>query len=188
MPALLFIPGLHDSPRVMRRIRNYFDSKGFHVHVLAITPNDASISIHQASKQVRKYIEQIPEEKIILIGFSMGGIIARYFTQAIDKGARVQKLITLGSPHHGTLLAHFFKRDGMKDMRFKSKLLNELNSNLTIFHKIPFLSIWTPFDLMIIPAVSSNLPGIENKIIPTLTHPGLISRTRVFEAIEKFIR
>ncbi len=186
-PTLLCIPGIYDSPRVMRRLKMYFEQHGYHIEALAVSPNDASISIADAAKQIKAYLDQFPHQQFVLIGFSMGGIIARYFTQLIDKGDQVKGLITLGSPHNGTLVAYAMQRPGLLDMRLGSMMLAQLNSDLAVLQKMPFMSVWTPCDLMIIPTWSSVIKTLPSKCIFTFSHPGLISKQKVFAQIESFL-
>lgn len=60
--------------------------------------------------------------QIVLVAHSMGGIVARQFMEyryptgnggSIGAGDRVKKLITLGTPHHGTQLANRDARTGL---------------------------------------------------------------------------
>ena len=41
-----------------------------------------------------------------MIGHSLGGLIARYYVQRLGGDAFVNTLVTLGTPHQGTQLAH----------------------------------------------------------------------------------
>lgn len=53
------------------------------------------------------YVESLnlaPEDKIDLIGHSLGGLVARLWTQ--DHPLLVERTITLGSPHYGSLKAY----------------------------------------------------------------------------------
>lgn len=51
----------------------------------------------------------VPVEEIVLVGFSMGGLVARSAVHAAEQAAqgwrtRVRRMVTLGSPHHGSHL------------------------------------------------------------------------------------
>lgn len=188
MASLLLIPGIFDSPRIFRRMKRYLSGKGYDVHTLDIVPNGGQIGIAQAALQVGTYLSHYPKREFVLIGFSMGGIISRYYLQKIDQGVQVKKLITIGSPHRGTLWAYGLRRSGVVDMRWGSGLLRTLNADLSVFRQVPFLSIWTPVDTMIIPSVSSCLPNIKDCHVWALTHPGLVTKKKTFAAIDTFLQ
>jgi len=49
-------------------------------------------------------------DRIVLVGHSMGGLDARYAAQHLDPDRRVTDVVTLGTPHRGTLLADLVHR------------------------------------------------------------------------------
>ena len=49
-------------------------------------------------------------ERIVLVGHSMGGLDARYAARHLDPARRVSDVVTLGTPHHGTMLADLVHR------------------------------------------------------------------------------
>ncbi len=54
------------------------------------------------------------DARLILIGHSMGGLIARYFVECLEGWRDTHRIITLGTPHRGSLNAVSFLEDGMK--------------------------------------------------------------------------
>ena len=54
------------------------------------------------------------DAKLVLIGHSMGGLIARYFIECLGGWQHTRTLLTLGTPHRGSLSAVGFLVDGMK--------------------------------------------------------------------------
>jgi len=66
------------------------------------------------------------------LGFSMGGIIGRYWLQKFDGHKRTRRLISIGSPHKGTLMAQLIPKypfKGISEMKISSKFLRELANN-----------------------------------------------------------
>jgi pimeloyl-ACP methyl ester carboxylesterase len=49
-------------------------------------------------------------DRIVLVGHSMGGLDARYAARHFDAARRITDVITLGTPHHGTMLADLVHR------------------------------------------------------------------------------
>ena len=75
-----------------------------------------------------------PNAKLILIGHSMGGLVARYFLECMDGWKDTRMLITFGTPHRGSLNAvdfianGFVKKVGPLKLLDLTKLLHSLTS------------------------------------------------------------
>ena len=75
-----------------------------------------------------------PDAKLILIGHSMGGLVARYFLECLDGWQDTRALITFGTPHRGSLNAAdflvngFVKKLGPLKVADLSRLLRSLTS------------------------------------------------------------
>lgn len=54
------------------------------------------------------------DAKLVLIGHSMGGLVARYFIECLGGWKLTRTLMTLGTPHRGSLNAVGFLENGMK--------------------------------------------------------------------------
>lgn len=54
------------------------------------------------------------DAKLVLIGHSMGGLISRWFLECLGGWQHTRALITLGTPHRGSLNAVGFIENGMK--------------------------------------------------------------------------
>ena len=54
------------------------------------------------------------DAKLVLIGHSMGGLIARYFVECLGGWKVTRMLMTLGTPHRGSLSAVGYLENGMK--------------------------------------------------------------------------
>lgn len=54
------------------------------------------------------------DARLVLIGHSMGGLIARYFVECLGGWQVTRRVMTLGTPHRGSLNAVDFLANGMK--------------------------------------------------------------------------
>lgn len=54
------------------------------------------------------------DARLVLIGHSMGGLVSRYFLECLGGWEHTRALITLGTPHQGSLNAVDFLANGMK--------------------------------------------------------------------------
>jgi triacylglycerol esterase/lipase EstA (alpha/beta hydrolase family) len=70
-------------------------------------------------------------------------------------------------------------------MRPNSDFINDLNSDVEMLKQLNFTSIWTPYDLMILPAESSQI-GIDKEVIlPVILHPLMLTDIRVLRIVAK---
>jgi triacylglycerol lipase len=186
LPVLL-VHGLGDTGARMRHIQHALQQAGWTaVQSLTLVPNDGSLSIEGMAAQVAQAAHALRTDSgsaaIDMLGFSMGGVVARYMIQRLDGHTFVRRFITLSAPNHGTLTAYLRNGDGIRQMRPASALLDDLNTAVT-WGKTEVWSYWTPFDLMIVPARSSALPHAINGTIPVLVHRWMTSDRRVMRAI-----
>ncbi|NEQ19920.1 MAG: lipase, partial [Microcoleus sp. SIO2G3] len=96
---------------------------------------------------------------------------------------RVQRFVTIASPHYGTWTAYFRPNIGAAQMRRGSAFLNALNQDADMLDRLNFTSIWTPLDLMIVPAASSQMPVGKNVQIPVSGHAWMVTDPRSLQAI-----
>ena len=169
---VLLVHGFNGTAAIFRTMSAYLASLGWFVYDLSLIPSDGSVGIDQLAQQVADYVAKTfsPEQPLDLIGFSMGGVVSRYYVQRLGGAGRVQRLIAISSPHHGTWTAYALGRLGCIQMRPGSAFLEELNRDAAMLEQLNFTSIWTPFDLMIIPANSSKMPVGRDLQVPVLYH------------------
>jgi len=113
----------------------------------------------------------------------MGGIVSRYYVQKLGGLEKIERLITISSPHNGTIMGHLLPYIGCQQMRPNSEFLTALNREIHLLNKVKFTSIWTPFDLMILPANSSQLPIGEEVKVPVLAHAIMPSAEPTIKAV-----
>jgi len=190
MNSILMVHGITDTGNVFDTMKSYFQNNGFTVYTLDLIPNFGSADLRDLAQQLKQFIDSQfpPDEKIILLGFSMGGLVTRYYLQRLNGLTKVDRYISISTPNHGTNLAYFLPLKGVAQMRPDSDFLQDLNHDVKeTLGMINCLIIWTPFDAMIIPANSSVL-GIGKEVnIPVLTHKWMLSDIRVFEIINSFL-
>lgn len=162
-PPVVVVHGIDGSARDMARLVRALQADGREVFAPSLSPNDGSSSIDELSAQLKEYIEgNVKRRPFDLIGYSMGGIVSRHYLQRRKGMEQTRKFITLCSPHHGTITAALRNQPGARQMRRGSPFLHDLNADATSLRKVGFTSFWTPTDLIILPARSSEMPGANN--------------------------
>ncbi len=183
---VVLVHGINDTTRVFQTLELWLRSQGWDVHSFNMTPNNGSSCLTALATQVESYIQKnfAPEQKIDLLGFSMGGVISRYYLQRLGGVHRVDRFISIAAPNQGTQTAYLSHLLGCTQMRPNSEFLTDLNRDgAEILNQVKFTSIWSPLDLMIVPAQSSKMPLGSEVIIPVAFHGWIIKDPQVLKAI-----
>lgn len=117
------------------------------------------------------------DEPIDLLGFSMGGVIARSWIQLLGGHRRTRRFISVGSPQQGTVTAQPWPERifrGIADLRWGSQLLKRLNSELDLLETIECHSFYSALDLVVLPGWKAVLPVGTCTMLPVPTHPQLL--------------
>ena len=177
---VLLIHGIDDTEAVFHKMRANLIQQGLPIHTLNLVPNNGDVGLDELAKQIADYVTATfaSEQRLDLVGFSMGGIVSRYYVQRLGGINRVQRFITISSPHHGTVVAYGSRRPGCVQMRPDSIFLKDLNSDAVTLGQLDFTSIWTPYDLMIVPANSSQMSVGREVIVPVPLHPWMLTDSR----------
>lgn len=182
---VLLLHGLGDKASKMGRLKRHLASQSRKVHALALSASWGQAGIEAQAEEVRAYVEaHIPRgERFDLVGFSMGGIVSRYYVQRMGGLERVRRLVTVSSPHRGTLMAYLLPTKACRQMRPGSAFLRDLAQDANQLVKVGFTSFWTPLDLIVLPASSSIVPGAKCHRVWSLAHPLMVLEPRCLRAI-----
>ena len=185
---ILLVHGMVDNRSVFTVLRRALRRRGF-ARVLSLNYSPLTSDVRLAATSLATRVEQVCAEagveRIHLIGHSMGGLIARYYVQRLGGDERVHTLVTLGTPHHGTLPAYLLPHRLARQLRPGSDLVTEL-AEPAPHCRTRFLSVWSDLDQMIVPKRAARLdhPDLDarNVLIRGVGHMSLpIDRRAVHE-------
>lgn len=188
---VLLVHGINDTIAVFNTMSAYLTQLGWSVYKLNLVPNNGDLGLDKLAEQVAEYIEgNFPaQQPLDLVGFSMGGIVTRYYLQRLGGIKRVQRYISISAPNHGTIIAQLSQRPGCLQMRSHSSLLQDLNRDgEEMLARINFTTIWTPFDLMIVPAQSSLMSVGKQIKLNVLLHPWMLWDGRCLDVVAHALR
>ncbi|MEO0968636.1 MAG: alpha/beta fold hydrolase [Cyanobacteria bacterium J06639_18] len=186
---VLLVHGIWDTGKVFRKMSSCLKQQGRDVYDIDLVPNNGDAALEELAQQLANHIKTNfnSDRALDLVGFSMGGIVSRYYVQRLGGIKRVQKFITISSPHYGTRVAYLSQRRGAKQMRPGSAFLKDLNQDMSILKQVDYTSIWTPLDMMIVPANSSKMPVGKEIIIPVLLHAWMLIDSRSLAAVAEVL-
>lgn len=183
--TVIMVHGIWDTGAVFKSLGRKLKAQGHVCLMPSLTPNDGRHGIADLANKLEAYMaEHVPEnEAIALIGFSMGSIISRYYLQKLGGHLRTRVFISISGPHGGTFTAYLYPGLGTRDMRFGSALLRELDASTACLSGLIIHSFWTPLDLMIIPAHSSDWALAKNHRVWSILHPLMLRHAEVHARI-----
>ncbi|GGG81509.1 esterase/lipase family protein [Corynebacterium pelargi] len=146
----------------------------------------STVLVEESTEQVAAYIHAVltvcEAKKVILVGHSQGGIIARYWMHHLGGARHTHHLISLAAPHHGTLhggvmnplsktkrgsevmdslISGFFGQSGFQMLK-DSELIQALNAKGETLEGVHYSCIATRTDSIIQPVESGFLDGARN--------------------------
>ena len=155
IPVLL-VHGLIDNRSIFTVMRRSLRRRGF-AHVCSWNYSPLSSDIARCAADLGAHIERVCEqtghERVHVVGHSLGGLIARYHVQRQSGDRRVESLVTLGTPHQGSRLAHVVPTPMIRQLRPGSPVLQELAEPASDC-PTPITAIYSDLDQMVIPTSS----------------------------------
>ena len=178
---VLLVHGFHDDARKMQAMARVLRRDGWTVLTPTLSPSGCQVGNEVLAQQLSDFIEtNVPHDtRCDLVGFSMGAIVCRYYLQRLGGVARVDHFVAISAPEHGTWWAsmcpaELLRLPGVAQLRPDSAFLRDLNSDAEVLDRVRFTTLWTPLDLMILPAPSSRMRvGSETKVWVPL-HPLMV--------------
>ena len=139
--------------------------------------DDYVAAIDTAMRQVQAATGLPP----VLVGHSMGGLAARAWlrTLAQPPAQRVYRILTLGTPHHGTWPARFSHTTNGLQMRLDSPWLQALAASEGAAQRALFSCWYSDCDNIVYPTRSATLDGAENHLLHGLGHVHMVYAPQV---------
>jgi triacylglycerol esterase/lipase EstA (alpha/beta hydrolase family) len=183
---LVLVHGYLSNRGYFRPLVRWLEARGIGP-IYAPNLRSAFASIEQFAAGLHAEIERIAaathQDKVMLVCHSMGGLAARRYL--LDHGdARLDRLITIASPHHGTALAHLGLGANARQMRRGSEFLRGLEAAETrMQRRFPATSIYSPHDNLVAPQDTSRLPWAHTLAIPVLGHIDILASERMYRPL-----
>jgi len=137
--------------------------------------------------RLRDAVERLPEAlahpPVMLIGHSLGGLVARYYARRYP-APRVRRIVTLGTPHRGTALARMPGGAGHK-LAPGSQFLNKLNAADRVPQQFDVIAIHSSFDAMLLPPQNAEYPVAFNIRVSDVGHNALLFSSKVYALISE---
>jgi triacylglycerol lipase len=105
------------------------------------------IGVIELAGRVRDVVRRVPNERVHLVGHSIGGLAARWFVQELGGDARVVQTLSLASPFWGVARAGLVPGALARDLEPESALLAKLRAG--IVRGVPHFAVSGSHDLVV---------------------------------------
>jgi triacylglycerol lipase len=189
---VLLVHGLWDTAGRLAPLVEGLRARGIEPLATVDIPNHGGVPFEQLGELVRARADALLAEhgarQLDLVGFSMGALACRYYLQRCGGRDRTRRFVSISGPHRGTLTAYSLPLAGIRQMRPGSALLADLERDPAPFGDVAVHCVYTPYDLMIVPATSSVLPGaLSVHRIPVPVHRWMIRDPRVHDTVAQLL-
>lgn len=174
---ILLVHGYGVSRGIWWLLRRRLEAAGHTVASVSLAPPYTSIGklVPQLHQRIEDVCAATGSKQVTLLAHSMGGLVCRSYL-ARHGIARVDKLITLATPHGGTELARIGIGQNAREMRPGSLWLRDMASESV---KIPAVALRNPYDNYAMPQDNQRLPGARDVELPAVGHVAMLYDGRV---------
>ncbi|MFF0134604.1 esterase/lipase family protein [Streptomyces mirabilis] len=193
IPVLL-VRGLADGASVVSPLQRGLGDCGVGPITL-VSYNAFSPDIRAAARVLGEQVELASARSeariVVLIGYSLGGLIARYYVQRLGGDAYVPLVITLATPHGGTATALLAPAHPLlRQLRPGSGLLTELAEPAPEC-RARFVAFYSDLDEAVIPATRGRIdhPDLtaRNVLVPGVGHLTLPLHQPVIDQVRSLL-
>jgi triacylglycerol lipase len=163
-PPVLLVPGYGGGTGGLEVLAAGLRQSGREVTVVHLA-GDGTGDLHEQAAVLQHAVEATGSRSVDLVGYSAGGVTVRLWLRTYDGGSVARRIVTLGSPQHGSELAGLATDlapdscpAACRQLAPGSDLLRDLNHDETPAGPA-WVSIWTTDDRISTPPQTASLDG-----------------------------
>lgn len=150
-------------------------------------------SVRRSAEHLARFVDEVRAreqcERVDIVAHSLGGVVARYYVERLDGARKIGRVVTIGSPHKGTVIARLgalfpSARETFHNSAFYAEL-----GPLSPQNGVAFTSVWSRADAIIEPPESSSIaPAGEDRVFDDLGHLSLLLSPRVLDTVAERLK
>jgi len=194
---VLLVPGYGGSTSSLSSLAGALRHGGKDVTIVSL-PGDGTGDLRAQAQTLGRAataaLARTQAASVDVVGYSAGGVVARLWVRDYGGAAVARRVVTLGSPQHGTRLAELGALlpaacpTACQQLAPDSDLLASLNRGDETPAGPQFYSIWTTDDNVVTPPDSARLTGAVNLTVQSVcaaadVSHGDLPRDRLVQAI-----
>lgn len=169
---VLLIPGYGGSTTALEVLASALRKAGRDVTVVPLAGDGTGDLLEQVTvldEAAQEAIKRTGAQSVDVVGFSAGGVIAREWVANSGGGSIARRVVSLGSPQHGTDVADLAAAItpnscplACEQLKPDSDLLRNLNAGDETPIGPVWVSLWSTSDQLVFPPESASLDGGVN--------------------------
>jgi triacylglycerol lipase len=169
--TVVLVHGYLSNRSAMFPLAGYLRLRGF-AQVLTFNYR-SSQGVERAARELREFLRrQVRGGRVDLVCHSLGGLVARVYLQELGGARRVDRCVTLGTPHSGTYNAYWLTSRVGGELRPDSLLLSRLRKSRASASRVRFTSIVAGSDNLVIPRIFARHERVVH--VPDLGHVAML--------------
>ena len=183
---VLLVHGYGVSRGIWWLLRRRLEAAGHTVASVSLVPPYTSLGklVPQLNQRIEEVCAATGSQQVTLIAHSMGGLVCRSYL-ARHGIERVDRLLTLATPHQGTALARIGIGQNAREMEPGSLWLTDMAAEPL---KIPVISLRNPYDNYAMPQDNQRLPGATDVELPATGHLAILYDSRIAELLLELLK
>lgn len=180
---VLLVHGYCCNRGVWWRLRRRLEEAGFCVATVNLEPMYGSIDdyVEPLRRRIEALCSETGAQRVVFVAHSMGGVACRAYL-ARHGAARVAKLVTLGSPHHGSEIARIGLGRNARQVEPGSAWLKALERK-DLPAGLPVACLYSAHDNFVMPQDSNRLAGADNRPFAGVGHLAMLFSNRIDAAL-----
>ncbi|MBU4301979.1 MAG: alpha/beta fold hydrolase [Actinobacteria bacterium] len=191
---VIIVPGWGSPMFQMDWVARHLESEGLATIKLKV-PRLAVGDMRESAEVLAREVERLRSEngvgKVNLVGYSLGGLIARIYLQELDGYRNLNRTVFVGAPQDGVYIGYLgaFTKSG-RQVRRGSPFMRDLNmSGPCDCGERRCLSIYLTRDGTIVPSESARLAcGYNLRLTWPVLHWGVVFNSNVIHTAAQFLK
>lgn len=168
---VLLVSGYGGSTRSLEPLRLALEDAGRDVVVVPAFgggTGDIDAQAEALGSRAEDVISRFGATSVDVVGYSAGGVVARAWVRDFGGASTARRVLSIGSPQHGTTLASLAAGlagrcpTACRQLEPDSDLLRGLNAHDETPRGPVFVSVWSSADRVVVPTDSARLAGALN--------------------------
>lgn len=191
---ILFVHGWNSSGATWTTMIQRFKRDGWKDAELANFSYNTSRSNAETAALIATKVDSIRlatgAPRVAIVTHSMGALSARYYVRFLQGDGKVDALVSLGGPNHGTTSAYLcLSQSACQEMAPGSGFLGTLNETDETWGTFSRYATWrSPCDEVINPRESPSLAGASNTTTACMTHSQLKEDAQVYAQVRDWVK
>ena len=174
---IVFVHGLAGHPGNFRPLSIYLRRQGRRRLYAVALP--FGLGAHEQAAWLSDFIDEVldvnelPDGQVDIVAHSRGGVVSRLALDDVVTARRVATLVTVGTPHRGTVAARYGRTAELDEIRPESAVIARMHAQLP-WAGPRLVCLWSASDPLVVPASHAQVPGATNIELDGLGHCQLL--------------